>query len=385
MPAQKGREFNSPGIWRLSRPAERVVEMFFLFAFCLAGLAYFFAFSQDLDHYLFHDYFFDLALNSHDHLYYLDTLDSLKADGIEYQLNNDFGIASIYWLLSKLFPFLINDQLTLLSFVFNTGTLIVNYVLWMKICDFYGFSLKIRLSFFLNTSLLYFMQLINKDMLTSFGFLFAIYAGINRRLVLLVLALPFLFFVRQQLAIFAMLYIYFMGEKDERQRILFAYVVTSIVAGVLSAFAGFLGEETAGEGLSSFLIQLNTDHYYIGYLIFNPLRVVQYVVDVYLSFSVFTEKGTVDVAKLLRWPQLILLLMLWRPSLAVITRFKYWLSTRARPLVLTMVSYLLAWLMNPTVNARYVMLITPVLLLFAFYVRSANTELVIDGHGEQTK
>jgi hypothetical protein len=371
-------------VWRFSRASESAFEVLCLLAFGVAGLAYFLVFSFDLDRYLFREGFFELALNSHDHLVYVATLDALRANGIQYGLNNDFGIAGIYLVLGEFFPFLVNDQLTLLSFMFNTAVLIPTYLLWAKICDFYGLSLNARLAFFLNTSLLYFMQLINKDMLTIFAFLLAVYAGTHRRLFVLVLAVPILFFVRQQLAVFAILFVYFMRTPQPQKRMIFAYVITSVVAGVLSVFASVIGEDSLGDGFSAYLTQLNSQ-YYIGYLIFNPLRVVQYIVDVYMSFSVFTETGTVDVAKLLRLPQLLLLAALWKPCLEMVRRFNLWLYTPARPLILTVVAYLLAWLMNPTVNARYVMLITPVLVIFAFYVNKIRrtAEISVAGNAEQ--
>lgn len=368
-------------VWRLSRSAETAIEILCLLGFCLLGLAYFFAFSFDLDRYLGQDGYFQLALNSHDHLFYVETLDAIRADGIQYGFNNNFGIAAIYWVLSEFFPFLMNGQLTLLSFVFNLSVMLLTYFLWIRICDFYDLGFVARLSFFVNTSLLYFLQLINKDMLTIFAFLFAIYAVLYRRFLLLILAIPFLFLVRQQLAVFGVFFVYFMLAPNPRNRMWVAYVVTSLVAAVLSVFAGFVSEDTMGDGFSAFLTQLNS-HYFVGYLIFNPVRVVQYVVDAFMSFLFLTDDGGVDVAKLLRLPQLILLAVFWAPCFSLLTRFQAWLRTPAKPLVVAIVSYLLAWLMNPTVNARYVMLITPVLVLFVFYATKPENSVVEEGrHG----
>lgn len=365
-------------VWRLSRSAETALETMCLIAFCLFGLAYFFAFSFDLDRYLGQDGYFQLALNSHDHLFYVDTLDAIRADGVQYGFNNNFGIAAVYWALGTALPFLVNDQITLLPFVFNLVIMLLTYLLWVKICDFYKMGIAARLSFFVNTSLLYFLQLINKDMLTIFAFLFVIYVGLHRRYIFLILAIPFFFLVRQQLAVFAVFYVYFMLAPNPKNRMWLAYVVTSLVGGILSVFAGFVSEDTMGDGFSAFLTQLNS-HYFVGYLIFNPIRVLQYIVDVYMSFSFFTDAGGVDVAKLLRLPQLILLAVFWAPCLSLVTRFQAWVRSPAKPLVLTIVAYLLAWLMNPTVNARYVMLITPVLVLFVFYAAKPENFFVREG------
>ena len=117
-----------------------------------------------------------------------------------------------------------------------------------------------------------------------------------------------------------------------------------------------------------FLVDFN-QRFYVGYLIFNPLRALQYLVDAFSSFSFWTDTGGVDVAKILRIPQLLLLVALAPPIISMIKRFNYWLTTPAKSLVLVVVSFFLVWLMNPTINARYTMLITPVLVLFGLYAR----------------
>jgi len=153
-----------------------------------------------------------------------------------------------------------------------------------------------------------------------------------------------------------------------RLRLAVLYTITSIAAGALSVYASVIGEESLGEGFSAYLIAFN-DQYLVGYLLFNPLRVAQYVMDAYSSFNIWTDSGGLDVARLLRLPQLLLIVALAPAISSLITRFSYWLTTPARPLVICIVAYLLAWLMNPTINARYVMLITPVVVLFGLYAR----------------
>lgn len=358
-------------LWRLSRSAQRLIGGLCLLVFLLISLLYFIQFSLDLDRYLFTDGYFRLALNSHDHGVYVATIDSIAQAGLQYGLNNDFGISTIYLGLLQVFPWLKNPNLTLIAFVFNALVMCASFVLWVRICDYYQLGMTGQLAFFVNTSMIYFLQLINKDMLTVFGFLLAIDCGIRRRTALLLLLLPLLFLVRQQLAVFAVLFIYFMGTPQPQRRMLLAYVLSSLSAGLLSVFASVIGEDSAGDGFSAYLLQFNAN-YYVGYLIFNPLRVLQYLVDAYASFSFFLPEGGVDVAKLLRLPMLIMLMMLGRQLWTLVSRFHFWLDTPLKPLVVAVVAYLVAWLMNPTVNARYVVLIMPVLLLFGLTVRKIS-------------
>ena len=354
--------------WKFSRNSVLLIESLFFGVFLLFGLLYFFQFSYGLDQYLFSEGYFQLALNSHDHLVYVETIEMIRESGFEYGLNNDVGIAFIYLVLVKLFPWTVNEGLTVISFLFNCSVLVFTYLLWSKICAFYKFGISANIAFFLNTSLIYFLQLINKDMLTVCLFLYVLYFGLTRRLWLIFLVLPILFLVRQQLAVFAILFMYFAQTKFPVKRIIFAYIATSTIAGLLSVFAGVIGEDSLGDGFNSFLIQFNAQ-YYVGYLVFNPIRVLQYIMDAYSSFYVFTEDGGIDMAKLLRIPQLLLLSVLCRPIFSMAWNFRYWLTTDAKPVVLIVVAYLLAWLMNPTINARYVMLITPVILIFALFAR----------------
>jgi hypothetical protein len=351
--------------WRRSTPVG-VVLLPFLLLLCLA---YYFAFAADISSYDGETGLFQSGLNSHDHFVYVDSIGRIRVGDVIFALSNDIGIAAVYVFLSELFPYLVEPTFTILSLVFNCAVLCACYAIYSQICGQLGLGVAGRLSFLANTSVIYFAQLINKDLLTILAFLLAVHFGMRRRLGLLLLLVPALALVRLQLAVFVLVFVYLMHSPRPWTRILLAYAATSLTAGVLSVVASVIGEESIGDGFSAFLIDFN-QRYYIGYLLFNPVRVVQYVFDAYMSFFFWNETGGIDTAKLLRLPQLILLLLLVKPLSTLVTQFGFWLNTPARPLVLVVVAFLLAWLMNPTVNARYVMLITPILVLFGLYVQA---------------
>jgi hypothetical protein len=344
-----------------------------LLLFCFL---YYIIFAANLNLYDGESGLFQLALNSHDHFIYVNTVDLISDRGFQYGLNNDFGIASIYLALSNAFPFLVDPDFTLISFLFNCVTLCLCYLVYASICDRLGLGMFGKISFFANTYFIYHAQLINKDILTILSFLLVIYFGLRKRLLPILLLSPLLVLVRQQLAVFAIIYMFLMQSRQPWGRIILVYFITSLVAAYLSVNFDIIGEDSLGSGFSAFLMGLN-QQYFIGYLIFNPVRVLQYIGDAYASFFLATGTGGVDTAKLLRIPQLITLLLLSKPLLSIVIHFNDWLKTPARPLVLVVVAYLLAWLMNPTINARYVMLITPVLVLFALYVRNFKHRVVI--------
>jgi hypothetical protein len=332
-------------------------------------ILYYFEFAANLSSYNEATGLFQFALNSHDHFIYVDTMYSLRNWGFELGINNDFGIALFFLPVRGFLGFIVGDDLPLISLLFNCFVLVLCYWVYGLISEKLHLGLLGKLSFFANLSLIYFAQLINKDMLTIFFFLLSIYLCMTGRTIFLLVLTPLLFLVRLQLAAYSLILIYFMLSKNPVKRIMIAYIITSVVAGYLSVFASVIGEDSLGSGFSSYLIAINKRFLFTGYLIFNPARVVQYIVDAYASFYLWTPSGGIDTARLLRLPQLIVIALLIKPMARLVSNFRYWLDTPARPLVLSVVSYLLAWLMNPTINARYVMLITPVLILFALYAR----------------
>jgi hypothetical protein len=335
-----------------------------MLAFCAL---YYGAFTVDLDSYDAEVGRWQAALNA-DHEVYAAQIEHLRDGDLVLSLGNDVGIAALYLALSSILP----GDYKLISLIVNCLVLCACYVVYARICDQLGLGMTGKLTFFANLYFIYFAQLINKDLFTVLAFLLTLHFGLEGRLRPMLLLVPFLLLVRIQLATFVLVFAFFMkGGARPWLRIALVYVVTSIVAGLLSALTALISEESLGSGLSAWLVEFNAQ-YYVGYLLLNPVRVVQYVADTLSSFAFVSSTGAIDVAKILRVPEIGLLLLLIRPLSTLVTRFSDWLDTPARPLVLTVLAYLIVWLMNPTVNARYFIVITPVLMLFALFARAAT-------------
>lgn len=307
--------------------------------------------------------------NIHDHLIYKENIEMVRSGESLFEFANDKGIASVYLLLSYVLPFLVTEDMELMSFIINIATLFVNFLIYSKISDKLGLGIHGRMSFFVNLSFIYFSQLINKDMLTIYCFLLAAMNGLERKYWNLLILLPFFLFVRMQLVVFVLLFVFFSIGGRLWLKVLLAYLTTSLLMGYLSVTHPIIGEESLGGGFNSYVIEFNSN-YLVGYLLFNPVRVIQYVVDAYLSFSIFTEDGAVDVAKVLRIPVLTLFIFLYPSVQKLFFNINLYLKTPVRPLILVILAYLITWLMSPIVNARYVMLITPIVLLAILYVRA---------------
>jgi len=312
---------------------------------------------------------FDKYLNLHDHGVYVRNIDLVESGDALIEFANDKGIASIYLMLSYAFPFLASEDMELMAFLFNTIIMMLCYVVYSKITDDLGLGVLGRLSFFIHLSFLYFSQLINKDMLTILYFLLAVRLGMQGRYWVLLLLLPFFVFVRMQLIVFTFILIFFSMGGKLWWKMAVAYIATSMLAGYLSVYHSIIGDESLGGGFNAFVIDFNKS-YLIGYVLFNPIRLFQYGVDAYLSFSIFTDDGAIDVAKVLRIPVLILFLYLVPAFVRLTANLKQYIKSPLRPLILVSFAYALTWLMSPIVNARYVMLITPVMLLALLFVQA---------------
>lgn len=304
--------------------------------------------------------------NSHDHHIYANYIENLNNIESMAIADNNIGIAIIYKSISEIVPAFLSEDITILAAALNTITLLACFFVYRSICNTLALGTFGRLSFFINTSLLYFTQLINKDLFTIFLILFATHCGLQNRKWPLLAAAPLFFLVRQQLIIFLLLFILIQFSKNTRTTIFFAYVITSLLGGLISTHIPFIGEETLGSGFSSLVNRVNQE-YFIGYLLLNPIRVIQFIQDALLVFIPITSSNELDVAKILRIPPVALLISLSLFLIPSKGHLKIWFNPPAKALTSTIIAFTLTWLMNPTINARYVMLIVPSLTLLAIY------------------
>ena len=90
--------------------------------------------------------------------------------------------------------------------------------------------------------------------------------------------------------------------------------------------------------------------------------------DVFMSFFIYTD-GLIDIAKILRLPLLIVFFFLFNPIFYSLRNFSIVNKTEIKPVFIIIISFILTWLINPTINARYVMLIVPFFLILGRYVQ----------------
>lgn len=129
---------------RLRRGSLASNTVFFFFIFIC--VAYYITFATVFDG----NQFFENSANFHDHDIYLQNIYLIEhGDGL-FELANDKGIAGIYLILSKVFPFLVTPDMALIAFIFNSIILSINYKIYINIANRLNLGDFGRLSFFVN-------------------------------------------------------------------------------------------------------------------------------------------------------------------------------------------------------------------------------------------
>lgn len=339
----------------------------FMLLYILLSAVYFYIFAFDISNYVDSEGFFQRALNIHDYKIYLNNLYLIIDNNVLLTLNNDFGIAYIYYFLTSIVNIKSEDEIVVLSFLFNAFVFILTSYYYLQITKIYNLNLKAKITFFIGLHYIYFMQLINKDMLTMLIFTMLLYYGLKKNIMVLIFLIPISFFIRLHLVIFEFIFLSLLLFKYKKFQILFFYISTSVLAAYLSIHAGFIGENLGG-GLSGLALMINSNYYYMGYIILNPLRLLQWIQDVYFSFYFITESDGLDTSAILRIPILIVLIYYGKLLIKVLPKLFKLMYTDLLPIISLIIAYTLTWLMNPTVSGRYVMLIIPFIILLLMIV-----------------
>jgi hypothetical protein len=320
---------------------------------------------------------FVFPVNIHDHYVYVQYIEKIRgADSLLELLhfNNNTGIALIYLSVINILA-LMGAELPIedIALFINVGVFFLAFLSYKNIIKQLKLPYYYLYLFFINISFVYFAQLINKDSLTILVFLktveYSLIGSKKRFYLLCVLSV----FVRIQLPVFIFIY-WFLLRKNTGyfKRFVFVYIVLALASGYLAKYQLLLmSEETLASGFSYLVFKLNTQ-YYIGSLLLNPIRALQYFYDLLLSFS-FYNNGYFDVSRIKNIPQAFVFIVLL--PIVLITFFYYEknMRTPASHLMAAIVSFFLVWLLNPMVNVRYVLLILPIIILLGFYQLKFNT------------
>src|SRR3989442_5690444 len=309
------------------------------------------------------------ALNDSDHEMYVSMIRLFEDENyfaLFASLTNNVGIAYIYLLLQQVFNYDLAQDTALVSFIVNSLVFLLAFMVFCKIVKLLDLTDKYVFVFFLNPGLIYYSQLINKE---SFSLLFAllmIYAVAANRIKLVLLLIPLSMIVRLQLGLFGLSLVWLYNRRNYMLSVALLYVITSIGSAVFATQVMPFDEAFLGLGTVQLVYALN-ESYYIGSLIFNPIRVIQYLYDL-SSTIVFVKDGAIDLYALKDAPVAVLMLFLLPFLFYAFCRPNYYQHTAHRILMTSIITFMLVLLMNHLIHARYLFPILPIVFLLGIAV-----------------
>ncbi|HCM64409.1 MAG TPA: hypothetical protein DIT05_17965 [Morganella sp. (in: Bacteria)] len=312
---------------------------------------------------------FIYPVNIHDNYIYLQYIARINDNlGELIGINNNIGISTFYFLIAYFFNVIgINIDFNILSLCINNILICFIFLSYRKIIILLYLPRVYILTFFLCISLIYFSQLINKDIFTILFFLKCIEYSIQKKYKMIISLSILSFFIRFQLLPLFILYLIIIKRtKHPIIKILFIYTILSILNGILSRYQlHFFNEKTLGSGLSYLIFSIN-QQYFIGSLLFNPIRIIQYIHDLILSFD-FIIDNKIDVGRLKNIPQAIVFIFLLPFIITPFLRYRKSIENTDKYFISLTISFFMIWLFNPTINVRYFICLLPTLQIFGFY------------------
>ena len=248
------------------------------------------------------------------------------------------------------------------------GLLFIGLYFYNKICRLFQLSALSYYFFMLNTFLLYFSLLINKDMATFCILMASASFAVHRKPLAYLCLMPIAFLVRQQLALFIVL-LFFLESRylTYKIRVIIVFVVGSIVGIVALQLLDFIDESTLGEGLTGRLSAFFLRQRWLAPLGV-PIRLLLYIFDYFSGIAPF-EHGQIDAFRALRIPSIAFFIAAVPFVVRAISdRMKYVSFAAYRPIVSTCIAFMSALLINPQINARYLTSLVPLLILLVMIV-----------------
>lgn len=349
----------------------RFYAFFALIAFVILSVGYYNYFTLQIDEVSLGGVALVDSVNIHDHGVYVDTIRNMGSGTFYTGFNNNYGISAIYYGIGELFG-LEAPHWPLVALLVNLFFLVCSFVLYAKIHDLLNVNPYSILFFFLNTPLLYFAQLINKDMLTIFSILLIIYFLLKQNYWALILLPILLIFVRVQLAVYCILLLFVVLGSRPRLRLFLVYTLCALVAGFVSVYFPVISETTLTSGVSREIYSLSREYVFI-YFFVDPIRLLIAYKSLLDSF-LFIHDGQLDVSRAINIPFVLGFLFLTKDWLTALLSRRYYFDYRSRVLISAIFVYFFVWLINPTINVRYILLIVPVFFVLAMYRRAQRSE-----------
>ena len=303
--------------------------------------------------------------NFHDHLQYTAISPEYISDyGVNISTLNVFGIGSIYFLISA---YLVNFDVIEISYFLNLVAVIFSGLFHRKVCHILGLSNSSSYLFFLNLPIIYYSQLVGKDVIFIALLYAMLYAYLSERYIL-VMAIGLLgVFVRVQFPLYAifLVFIQCIGSA-KRSTYIFLYVITSLLGAYAMNHSGAIGDYNDLEaGVTSIVYKIN-EYVPIGNLLLNPVRLIQNI----LLFSNAPIVGlfTGNVFYILMTPMVLYIVLHF-------TSLRFLIKGRSNKISQFVVVAILVLLIYPIINTRYIALLAPFIILALAYTKKIRSRI----------
>ncbi len=351
-----------------------IIYIFFIFIFIFMNEIYYFTYIKDI---LITSNWTSNYANLHDHLIYTHFIGYIQNGKSEMLVfGNNVGIASIYYILGKIFN--THNYIDLAHFV-NDIVYCISSIYVFKIFKVLKFPLFLSIFFTFNPINFYFLSLINKDIFTILFVLMLVYYLAKKKYYIFFLVAITSVIIRIQLPLFAFVF-YFLSEYHKismSKKMLIVYLFSAIMAVMLEHTISIISMGSMGSamglGVTRIIRELNIN-YYIGSLFLNPVKIMQYFYDYLLAFkNIFSQ----DMFYFYRTGNFLNLIFL---PISIFSVFVYFTFNRKTQLpksikyfLLVIVSFFTVWLINPTVNYRYIGIFIPYFLISGIYITKILT------------
>jgi len=302
--------------------------------------------------------------NLHDHLIYEMFIEYILNGESVLVFGNNFGIASIFYSLNEVFG--INDYIFLSHYV-NIFVYLGISLYVFKVLRYFKYHLVLSLFFSFNPANFYYLSLINKDIFTIFFVLMFIYYLVKKQYFIYFTLAVLSIIIRLQLPLFALTLYFLLSFQNIslKRKIFYLYIISAAAAALLENITSLITmnrmDTSLGLGITKIIRELNTQ-YYIGSFLLNPVKIIQYFYDYIQAFRYLLEIHRLkDIFNLLFLP--ISLFSLLTYFFLVKKPMEY----RLNVFIFVLISFFTVWLINPTVNYRYIGIFIPYIIIPGIY------------------
>jgi len=289
------------------------------------------------------------------------------------------GLYYLYSVFIYLYLDIYTNGILGISLIFNSCLVIISYNYFQKILTHVSINKSYSYLFFLNPLLIWYSQGLNKEIILIALMLGGIYfflKGYKKKLFITILLIGL---VRWQLLLAIPCIIFFYKIENKNLAILIIYIFTSFLAVYIyndsssiitssyeSISRKYLRIHSVNTGFSNYIFNLN-NNYYIGNLIFNPIRFVQYLYDQFSSIMFYNTNNKINLYYLSNIMINIYLLFNVNRIFKIFTNYKKYLRTNLEIIIYIIIACFFIILISPIIQSRYIApLLFPIILLVIY-------------------